>query len=210
MKLFDGRGAPSPRKVRIFLAEKGIEVERIVLDLRQDEQLQPAYLALNPRGTVPALVLDDGTVIDESSAICRYFEALHPEPNLFGRDAVEIGLIDAWTRRIETDCYAAIVNVFRNSVPVFRDRGISGKWPPLPQIPELVTRGRIMFNSFAEAADSRLGKSAFIACDRYSFADITLQIALDFAKFAGIIPGENLVNLARWRSETAQRESASA
>ncbi len=210
MKLFDGSWAPSARKVGIFLAEKSIEVERVTLDLSKDEQAQPPYLAINPRGMVPALLLDDGTVIDESSAICRYFEVLHPEPNLFGRDAREIALVQAWASRIETDCYAPVANVFRNSHPALRDRSVSGKWPPLPQIPELVTRGRVMFDSFVKAADAQLAKNAFIAGDRYSFADITLLISIDFAKTARLMPGEELVNLGRWHADVSARPSATA
>lgn len=210
MKLFDGPWAPSPRRVRIFLAEKEIEVERVIVDLRRDEQLAPAYLAVNPRGTLPALLLGDGTLIDESSAICRYLEALHPEPNLFGRDPLEIALVESWTRRVESDCYAAAVNVFRNSMPALKDRGVSGKWPPLPQIPELVRRGQIMFETFAEAVNERLAQSAFLACDRYTFADITLQISLDFAKSSALIPNERLVHLHRWQANVGQRKSATA
>lgn len=210
MKLFDGLWAPSPRKVRIFLAEKGIEVERITLDLRKDEQLQPAYLAVNPRGLLPALLLDDGTLIDESAAICRYFEALHPEPNLFGRDAREIALIESWTRRIESDCYAAVADVFRNSLPAFRDRAVSGKWPPIAQISELVTRGRIMFETFVKAADAQLAKSPFIACDRYSYADITLLTALDFGKNVNLNPPDELTHLNSWLTDVRQRKSAEA
>lgn len=210
MKLFDGLWAPSPRKVRIYLAEKGIEIERETLDLRKDEQLQPAYLAINPRGTLPALLLDDGTVIDESTAICRYFEALHPTPNLFGKDALEIAMVEAWTRRIETDCYAPAANVFRNALPALSNRAVSGNWPTLPQIPELITRGRIMFGCFTEAANERLGNSAYIASDRYTFADIALQVAMDFSRKAGLIPNGNHIHLSRWWADVGQRKSAAA
>src|SRR3546814_4920328 len=100
------------------------------------EQLQPGFLAGNPRGLLPALLLDDGTVIDESVAICRYLEMLCPEPNLFGRDARETALIESWTRRIDSDCYAAVVYVFRNSLPALQDRAVAGKWPPMPRSEE--------------------------------------------------------------------------
>lgn len=210
MKLFDAKHAPSPRRVRIFLAEKGIKIERETIDLRHDEQLSPAFLAVNPRGTVPALLLDDGTLINESSAICRYFEALQPEPNLFGRDAREIALVEAWTRRIETDCYAAIVYVFRNANPIFRDRGVTGKWPQLPQIPELVTRGRQMFETFLEAMDARLARESHVAGDRFTFADITLLVSLDFGKAAALVPDEKHTNLWRWWVAARERDSAKA
>lgn len=210
MKLFDGAGAPSPRKVRMYLAEKGIAVERVTLNLRAGEHLQPAFLAINPRGMLPALLLDDGTMIDESVAICRYFEALHPDPNLFGLDARESALIESWTRRIETDCYAAIAYAFRNSNPAFKDRAVTGRWPPLAQIPELVTRGRIMFDSFAKAIDEQLGRFPYVAGKRYTFADTTLHSTLDFGKIAGMVPPEGLHNVMRWWDEMAQRKSAAA
>lgn len=210
MKLFDAGWAPSPRRVRIFLAEKGVEVETVSIDLRTDEQLAPAYLAVNPRGTVPTLLLDNGMVIDESTAICRYFEAVHPEPNLFGQTPVEIALIEGWTRRIESECYAAVENVFRNTLPALRDRALPGKWPPMPQLPELVTRGRIMFDQFVAAADARLGASAYLARDRFSYADIALVVALDFGRRAGLVPGETRANLARWYSEVSARPSMAA
>ena len=111
MKLYDAPWAPSPRRVRIFLAEKGIEVPCEAIDLRSGEHLGDAYLRINPRGALPALELDDGEVLCESAAICRYFEALHPQPPLFGTTPIEIGRIESWTRRIEGDGYAAAVYV---------------------------------------------------------------------------------------------------
>src|SRR5579875_1986416 len=147
MKLYDAAWAPSPRRVRIYLAEKGIEVERVIIDLRRDEQLSDAYLAINPRGAVPALELDDGEVITESAAICRYFEALHPAPPLFGASPIEIARIESWTRRVESDGYIAAVYAFRNSIPQLKDRGVAGKWPPIPQIPDLATRGAVMWKA---------------------------------------------------------------
>lgn len=117
MRLYDMTLAPNPRRVRIFLAEKGIEVPRVEIDIQKGENLEPDYLAINPRGVVPTLVLDDGTILDESIAICRYFEALQPEPNLFGRDPLEIARVEAWQRRIEFEGLFNIAAAFRNSRP---------------------------------------------------------------------------------------------
>ncbi|OYX39955.1 MULTISPECIES: glutathione S-transferase family protein [unclassified Sphingomonas] len=210
MKLYDSSWAPNPRRVRMFLAEKGIEVDRVQLDLRRDEQLSDAYLAINPRGTVPALVLDDGDVITDSVAICRYFEALHSEMPLFGTDARSIAQIDSWTRRIESDGYAAAVYAFRNSKPQMEGRGLAGKWPPVPIIPELVTRATILWGAFAEQLDHRLSESRWIAGDAFSFADITGLMTLDFAARAGLAVADDRIHIARWHCAMIARPSASA
>jgi glutathione S-transferase len=209
MKLYDAAWAPSPRRVRIYLAEKGIEVERVMIDLRADEHLGDAYLAVNPRGAVPALELDDGEVITESAAICRYFEALHPAPPLFGTSPVEIARIESWTRRVESDGYIAAVYAFRNSIPQLKDRGIAGKWPPIPQIPDLATRGAVMWKAFAEGLDGHLATSEWIAGDAYSFADVTALVTVDFAAKAGLdIHGCG--HIGRWHQAASARPSAGA
>ena len=210
MKLYDAEWAPSPRRVRIFLAEKGITVERVPIDLRKGEQLADPYLAINPRGAVPALELDDGEVICESAAICRYFEALHPDPPLFGSSPIEIARIESWTRRIENDGYAAAVYTFRNSHSAFEDRGAPGKWPPIPQIPELATRGAIMWEAFVEGLDGRLGETKWIAGGTYSFADITALVAIDFARAARLAAPDACGNITRWHQAASARPSASA
>ena len=209
MKLYDAAWAPSPRRVRIYLAEKGIEIERVPIDLKRDEQLSDAYLAINPRGAVPALELDDGEVITESAAICRYFEALHPEPPLFGATPIEIARIESWTRRIESDGYVAAAYAFRNSLPAFKDRGVTGKWPPIPQIPELATRGAVMWKAFVEGLDEHLGHNAWIAGDAYSFADVTALVTVDFAAKAGL-DVHGCGHIGRWREAASARPSAAA
>lgn len=210
MKLYDAAWAPSPRRVRIYLAEKGIEVDRVDVDLRAGEHFGDAYLGINPRGTVPALELDSGEVICESAAICRYFEAVQPEPPLFGTTPAEIGRIESWTRRIESDGYTAAVYAFRNTRPAMSDRGAPGKWPPIPQIPELATRGAIMWGAFVAALDARLGESAWIAGDTFSFADITALVTIDFAQAAKLLVPENDVHLRRWYHDVMARPSATA
>ena len=209
MKLYDAAWAPSPRRVRIYLAEKGIEIERVPVDLRRDEQLSDAYLAINPRGAVPALELDDGEVITESAAICRYFEAANPEPPLFGATPIAIARIESWTRRIESDGYVAAAYAFRNSLPAFKDRGVTGKWPPIPQIPELATRGAVMWKAFAEGLDGHLADSEWIAGDRYSFADVTALVTIDFAARAKL-DIDGCSHIGRWYEAASARPSAAA
>ncbi|KQN92847.1 glutathione S-transferase [Sphingomonas sp. Leaf231] len=210
MKLYDADRAPSPRRVRIYLAEKAISVERVAVDLRAGEHLQPAYLAINPRGTVPALQLDDGEVIGDSVAICRFFEALHPDPPLFGARPVEIARIAVWTRRIEAEGYAGVVYALRNTAARFAGRAETGRWPPLEQIPALAERGRAMWGAFVETLDSRLGESEWIGGDRYSFADISALTAVDFATAAGLGGAGEAANVMRWYESVAARPSAAA
>ena len=210
MKLYDADWAPSPRRVRVYLAEKGIEVERVSVDLRSGEQLADPYLAINPRGAVPALELDSSEVICESAAICRYFEALHPTPPLFGTTALEIARIESWTRRIESDGYAAAVYVFRNRSPAFAGRGAAGKWPTMPQIPELAARGLVMWDAFVEALEGRLADREWIAGDGYSFADISALITVDFARAAKLTLPDPAPNLTRWYAAASARPSAAA
>lgn len=210
MKLFDAPTAPSPRRVRIFIAEKGLTIDRVGLDLRQGEQRQPAYLAINPRGTVPVLRLDDGTVIDDSHGIWRYLEALHPDPPLLGRTPVEIGLIESWVRRVDSDGLMAVASSLRNTDPRFVGRPVAGIWPDLPQIPALAARGKTMFTAFTRALDVHLSGRAFIATDSYSAADIAALVTLDFARATGLFWDESLANVERWHKAASARPSSSA
>lgn len=210
MKLYDAAWAPSPRRVRMYLMEKGIEVDRVAIDLRENEQLGDAYLAINPRGVVPALELDDGEVICESAAICRYFEALHPEPPLFGRTALEIARIEAWTRRIESDGYAAVVSVFRNNSPRWDGRAEPGKRPPIPAIADLVTRGTLLWGAFVDDLEARLATTPWMAGDAFSFADITGLMTIDFAERAKLPIPEGHGHLRDWHQRASARPSAKA
>lgn len=210
MKLYDAPWAPSPRRVRIFLAEKGIDVPREVIDLRSGAHLTDDYLRVNPRGAVPALELEDGEVLCESAAICRYFEALHPDPPLFGTAPRDIGRIESWTRRIEGDGYAAVVYALRNTVSAFKDRAIPDASLAVPQIPELAARGALMWTGFTAALDGRLADREWIAGDAYSFADITALVTLDFARAAKLTVPEALTHVARWHQAASARPSASA
>ena len=210
MKLYDASWAPSPRRVRVYLAEKGIEVDRVEVDLRSDEQLGDAYLKINPRGAVPALLLDDGEVITESEAICRYFEALQPDPPLFGRTPIEIARICSWTRRIESQGYAAAVYTLRNTRPNFENRATPGKWAAMPQIPELAARGAIMWSGFLEELNAQLETQEWIAGEDYSFADITALIAIDFAARTKLAVPADCGAIARWHEAASARPSATA
>lgn len=211
MKLFDAGWAPSPRRVRIFLAEKGITVDRVEIDLRRGEHLQPDYAAINPQRQLPALLLDDGTLIDDSLAICRYFEALQPDPPMFGATPAEIGLIEAWLRRIEHDCFQAVAMALRNKVPAFADRAVSGQWPAIAQIPDLVARGRGMWLSFADNLDAHLAGRDHIAGAGFSMADIAALVAIDFGIDTRLPdPREGRPALARWHARTAERPSSAA
>lgn len=210
MRLYDAVWAPNPRRVRMYLAEKGIQIERRIVDLSAAENLREPFLTLNPRGTVPVLELDDGNCIADSVAICRYFEALHPDPPLFGRDPLEIGRIEAWTRKIEAEGYAGVVYAFRNRSKQMTDRALSGRWPPVPQLPELVMRGQNMWGWFVETLDQRLTGRDWVATGDYSFADLTALMTIDFARATRLSDGVFPPALAAWHARASARPSATA
>lgn len=210
MKLYDADRAPNPRRVRIYLAEKSISIERVTVDLRAGEHLQPAYLAINPRGTVPALLLDDGEAIGDSTAICRFLEALHRDPPLFGARPVEVARVTSWTRRVEAEGYAGVVYALRNTAAGFAGRAEAGHWPPLAQIPALAERGRVMWATFVATLDARLADNEWLAGDRFSFADITALVTIDFARAAKLAVGEEAAHVRRWHDAASARPSAAA
>lgn len=210
MLLYDAAWAPSPRRVRVFLAEKGVAIDRVAVDLRTNEQLGAAYLAVNPRGTVPALVLDDGRVIADSVAICRYIEALHPAPPLFGTTPIAVARIEEWTRIVEQQGYAAAAYALRNTAPHFADRGLPGRWPPIPQVAALVERARTMWAEFVAVLDARLAESEWVADAAYSFADVMALTTVDFAKRATLALPDTATNVARWHAAASARPSATA
>lgn len=209
MKLYDMRVAPNPRRVRIFLAEKGIEVPRVEINIRAGENLEPGFLAVNPRGVLPTLQLEDGTVIDESSAICRYFEELRPDPPLLGRSALEKAMVESWTRRIEFDAGQPVVDAFRNSYPPYADRAVPGR-QGIRAIPELVERGKMRLAQFFPAIDQRFGETEFVAGTSFSFADITLLCIVDFASAIKLPMPAGLVHFERWHAAVSARPSAAA
>jgi glutathione S-transferase len=211
MKLYDAPWAPSPRRVRMYLAEKGIEIERVQLDLRKGDNLRPDYVSVNPQRQLPALQLDDGSVIDDSLGICRYFEALQPDPPLFGATPLEAGLVEAWIRRVEHDWFQAVALYFRNQHAVFADRAVGGEWPPIPQIPALVDRGLCMWNAFADVLDRHLAGRSNMVGDGFTMADIVAFVAADFGISATLPdPREGRESLAGWHAAIAARPSAAA
>jgi glutathione S-transferase len=210
MILYDMEKAPNPRRVRMFLAEKGISIPRVEINIQAGENLQPAYLAINPRGVVPTLVLDDGTMLDESIAICRYFEALQPEPNLFGRTPLELAHIESWQRRMEFEGMFNIASVFRNVQPAYADRGVPGAGPATPQIQAMAERGERMSRHWLDGLEGRLKESPFVAGERFTVADITAYICVDFAKWIGLRAGSDHPALQAWYAGIRARPSASA
>lgn len=210
MILYDMEKAPNPRRVRWFLAEKGIEVEKRPIDLPSGENLKPEFLAINPRGLIPTLVLDDGTVIDESVSICRYFEELHPEPNLLGRDAKEKAIIDSWQRRVEFDGLYSVMLAFRNTTPIFANRAVPGISEPTEQLPQVAERGVLLTRHFFNMLDKRLGQSEYVAGDRFTIADITAFVTLNFARWVKLSPDESHTNIARWFKVVSERPASRA
>ncbi len=210
MKLYEMRQAPNPRRVRIFLAEKAIEIEKIEMNIQAGDHRTPEFLAINPRGLLPTLVLDDGTVLDESMAICRYFEALQTEPNLMGKTPVEIAQIEQWQRRIEFDGLSSIASVYRNSSTFFANRAVPGNLPDTVQIPALAERGKLQTQHFFEYLDAHLSKSAFIACERFTVADITAFVCTDFSRWVKLSPLEAFTNIKRWYDAISLRPSIKA
>jgi glutathione S-transferase len=209
MKLYEFAGAPNPRRVRIFLAEKGVEIPKVQVDLRTQEQLKPEFLAINPFATVPVLELDDGRRIAETIAICRYIEAVHPEPRLFGRDPYEMATVEEWQRHCEFEGTATVADGFRNSTPGMKDRAVTGQHA-YEQIPELAARGKARAAKFFELLDARLAKQDFVAGARYSVADITALVAHDFGTRTKVLSLDHLPNLKRWYAAVSSRPSANA
>lgn len=203
MRLFDGGKAPNPRRVRVFLAEKGIEVPIVPVDMaamgHRDEQITQR----NPLQRLPVLELDDGTILTETIAICRYFEELHPEPPLFGTGALERALVEMWQRRLELNLFLAVGSAFRHIHPAMKD------WE-VPQIPEWGEANKSKVVDFLEMLDTELANRRFAAGDTFSVADITGLAALDFMKPARITLPDHLSNVRRWHDELRSRPSANA
>jgi glutathione S-transferase len=209
MKLYDFALAPNPRRVRIYLAEKRIDVPMVQVNLREQEQLQPGYLAINQFATVPVLELDDGRRIGETIAICRYFEENHPAPPLFGRDAYEKASVEEWQRHIELDGFLAVGEAFRNGMPGWKGRALTGQHG-YEQIPQLVERGTQRAMRFFALLDQRLADREYMAGPHFSVADITALVAHDFGVRAKVLNTEAMPNLRRWYAAVSARPSAKA
>jgi glutathione S-transferase len=209
MKLYDYQLAPNPRRVRIFLAEKGITVPMVPLDLRAGEQFTPAFRAINPECTVPVLEFDDGQRLTEVIAICLYLELAYPEPALMGVSAQERAVTADWHHRIERQGFWAIGDAFRNSVPGLKGRALPGP-DDYEQIPALAERGRTRAVRFFEMLDKELGGREFVAGARYTVADIAAFVTVNFAARIGLQVPEQCTGLRRWHAAVSARPSAAA
>jgi glutathione S-transferase len=211
MKLYDNKMAPNPRRVRIFMAEKGVECDNEQLDIVGGENLSDEFLAINPRGMLPTLVLDDGTVIDETVAICRYIEETNPEPPLMGSDPVSKARVEARQRHMEWDGLLGAMEAFRNAFPGFKERGLGGNVGTVEAIPQLAERGKASLQRFYERLDADLANAEFVAGDEFSIADITALCTIDFAAGAARTPvPDDLENVKRWYAAVSSRPSAGA
>ena len=209
MKFYDCETAPSPRRVRVFMAEKGIELETVPIDLAKGEQFGADYRKINPDCVVPALELDDGTCISEVFAICQYLEELHPEPSLLGRTATERAVTTMWNAKAEQQGLWATAEALRNTVKGLKGRALPGP-DDYEQIPELAVRGRQRAESFLARLDNQLADRDFIAGDFYSIADITAMVFVDFAMRLKIPLPDDAKRLQRWHDAVSSRPSAAA
>jgi glutathione S-transferase len=202
MKLYDSALAPNPRRVRIFLAEKGIDVPKVQVDIAKAENRGAEYLKKNPLGGVPILELDDGTILTESMAICRYFEETKAEPNLMGRTPLEKAQIEMWQRRMELEVLMMTAGAFRNTHAFFKGR--------IPQVPEYGAVCKEAAGKRLEWLDGELASRAFLAGDRYTVADITALVGIDFGRISDIRIQPGQKNLQRWYDSVSSRPSAKA
>ncbi len=202
MKLYDSPMAPNPRRVRIFLAEKDIEVPTVEVDIAGAENRKSPYVDRNPMGGVPVLELDDGTWLAESVAICRYFEETHPDPPLMGEGAQDRALVEMWNRRMESEVLIMIAQVFRNSHEFFKGR--------IPQVPEYGEACRGVATKRLEWLDQELASREFVAGDRFTIADITALCGIDFGRVSKIRIAPDQKHLARWHEAVSGRPSATA
>jgi len=203
LKLYNDALAPNPRRVRIFAAEKGIELSLEEVDILAGQSRTPEFLAKNSSGAVPVLELDDGSYLSESVAICRYLEGLQPEPNLLGRDLSEQVEIERWNRRIELELFAPIARTIQNTNPIFQRR--------FKQFSEYGEAQRAVVYQRLERMDHELDGHKFIASDRFTIADITALVAIDIGdRFAEIQIAPSLTHLTRWHATMSNRASAKA
>ena len=202
--LYDCATAPSPRRARILLAEKGITHETVQIDLRTGEQLGESFRTINPQCTVPALRTEEGRVLTDNAAIASYLEARYPEPALMGATPLEKAEIASWNWRVEFEGFLAIAEALRNSSPTMVNRALPGP-VNYAQIPQLAERGLARLQQFFVDLNDQLQDQEFIAAQRFSIADITAVVAVDFARIVKIKPDDRHPHLVRWRAAMAQR-----
>jgi glutathione S-transferase len=206
--LYDCATAPSPRRARILLAEKGVVYETVAVDLKNAEQLSDTYREINPQCTVPALRTEDGAVLTDNAAITAYLEARYPEPPLLGVTPYEKAEIASWNWRVEFEGLLAIAEAMRNSAPALANRALTGP-TNYPQIPELAQRGMARLQQFFVTLNERLAERDFVASERFSVADITAVVTVDFARIVKVKPTEQHPHLQRWRAAMGTRPSMS-
>ena len=209
MKFYDCKTAPSPRRVRVFLAEKGVELETEQVDLGSGEQFSDEYRAINPDCVVPALVLDNGTVLTEVAAICHYLEELYPDPPLCGSSPVERAQVMAWNGKVEQQGLSAAADTFRNTAKGLKDRALPGP-DNFEQLPALAERGRIRVELFLAKLDKQLQGREFLVGDSYTMADISAMVFVDFAYWFKVEIPADANDLKRWYKAVSSRPSAKA
>ncbi len=207
MKFFDCKTAPSPRRVRIFIAEKGIAVETILVDLRSKEQLGVEFKTINPHCTVPVLELDDGARLTTTAGIWRYLEATYPDPPLMGETPQQRGVIADLQWHIEMNGFMAMAEFLRNSAPAMKGRALTGPHD-YDQIPELADRGKLRVQRFLEEIDQVIGDKPYVAGDRFSVADIDLLVLIDFSGWRKLSLPAEATNARRWYEAVRARPSA--
>ena len=207
MKFYDCSTAPSPRRVRMFLAEKKVDIPTVEIDLRNGEQFSESFRAINPDCTVPVLELDDGTCLTEVFAICQYLEDRFPEHSLFGNNAADAALATQWNIKVEQQGLAAIAEVLRNQAKGFKGRALTGP-TGYEQIPALVERGRLRAADFLRRLDEQLADNTYVAGEQFTIADITAMVFTDFAAWIKLDIPEDATNLVRWKALVSGRPSA--
>ena len=204
--LYDCATAPSPRRARILLAEKGVVHKTVQVDLRNREQLSEAYRKINPQCTVPALRTEEGLLLTDNAAITAYLEARYPQPPLLGSTPEEKAEVASWNWRVEFEGLLATAEAMRNSAPAMANRALAGP-VDYAQIPEVAQRGMARLEQFFVVLNDRLADRTFIATDRFSIADITAVVAVDFARVVKVRPDEQHPHLQRWRAAMGLRAS---
>ncbi len=209
IKLYDCTTAPSPRRTRMFLAEKGIDYENIQVDLTKGEQMSESFRKINPGCTVPAMVTEDGHVLTENAGISAYLEALYPEPALLGTTPMEKAEIATWNWRCEMGGLMSAAEALRNSSPAMKDRALPGP-KNIPQIPELAERGLMKLGWFFKTLNRQLTANEYVAGGGYSVADITATIVVDFGRWVKVTPQEDQTALLDWHARMKERPSYTA
>lgn len=207
--LYDCTTAPSPRRTRMFLAEKNIDYKNIQVDLKNGEQMGEAFRKINPGATVPALITEDGAVLTENAGIAVYLEALHPDPPLLGTTPMQKADIATWNWRCEMGGLMSVAEALRNSSPNMKDRALPGP-RNVAQIPELAERGKMKLGWFFKTLNRQLSVNEYIAGDSYSVADITATITVDFAEWVKVYPEEDQTHLLAWLARMKERPSYKA